>query len=65
MNHWLAEFVFTVGGLKKIGLINDVDQMLGLGDTPKHGINPHAQFPAAANTLPIKFTQVGMTAFVV
>ena len=47
IDHGLAQFIFTVGILGKITLIDDIHQMLGLGDTPEFFSDTEAQLPVA------------------
>ena len=47
IHHRLTKFVFGIRVFDQVSLINDVDQVIRLSNTPEYPAHAHPQFPAA------------------
>jgi hypothetical protein len=59
----LSQLVFPVRVFHQIGLVDYVDQVLRLGDSPENPVDAKTQLPVLAHMKPVKLAQIEMGAF--
>ena len=58
VNHRLAKLGFLVDVFHEVGLVNDVDEMSRLGDTPEDLVDTDGEIPIVTVDAPVQFPEV-------